>query len=147
LIIWAPSHILGYIFGLFCVLQGLLLFYSLKKSDITIGKADKTNSIIGIVIIIYAIIGYQLLGYFMGHTYLNFFPPGLVPCPTTILTFGIFLIINKIPTKYFVIPFLASLGGILASYSGIYEDIGLVITGIFGTFLLMRSNAQFKSKN
>ena len=132
---WAPSHIFGYFFSVFCVLQGILFLYSIKKSDITIRNANKTFTIIGIIFVIYATIGYQVFGYFLGHIYPAFFPAGLVPCPTTILTFGIFLIINNIPIKYYVIPFIFSLGGFMVAYYGIYEDVGLIIAGILGTFL------------
>jgi len=146
-IYWAPSHIFGYIFGICCVLQGLLFLYSINRSDITVGSPKITYTLIGISFILYAIIGYQISGYYLGHIYPKFFPVGLIPCPTTIFTFGIFLIIhNKIPIKYFVIPLMISLGGILAAYSGIYEDIGLIIAGILGTILIIFRNAQVRRK-
>lgn len=145
---WAPSHIFGYIFGICCVLQGLMFLYSISRSDITIGSRDITHIFIGILFVLYAIIGYQIFGYFLGHIYPKFFAVGLVPCPTTIFTFGIFLIINKkIPIKYFAIPLVVSLGGILAAYKGIYEDIGLLIVGISGTILIILRDAQVKGKD
>ena len=89
--------------------------------------------------VLYAIIGYQVFGYYLGHIYPKFFAVGLVPCPTTIFTLGIFLVINKsIPIKYFVIPLMISIGGFLAAYNGIYEDIGLVIVGILVTILIVK---------
>ena len=144
---WAPSHIFGYIFGICCVLQGILFLYSIKRSDITIGYANKSFTIIGILFIIYATIGYQIFGYYLGHIYPKFFPVGLVPCPTTILTFGIFLIINNVSIKYYVIPLIISLGGFLAAYNGIYEDVGLIIAGILGTILLIKRDFQLKKGN
>lgn len=145
---WAPSHLFGYIFGICCVLQGLLFIDSIIRSDITMGTPEKTYTFIGIVFVLYAIIGYQILGYFLGHIYPKFFPVGLVPCPTTIFTFGIFLFMNnKIPIKYYIIPLIISLGGFLAASMGIYEDIGLIIVGISGTILIIRRNAQFKRKD
>lgn len=146
-IFWSPSHIFGYIFGIICILQGILFLDSIRGSDIIIGHAKRNILIIGILFIIYASIGYQIFGYYLGHIYPKFFPVGLVPCPTTILTFGIFLIINNIPIKYYVIPFIISLGGFLAAYNGIYEDVGLIIFGVLGTILLIQSNAQFKKDN
>ena len=93
-------------------------------------------------------IGYQILGYYLDHIYPKFFAVGLVPCPTTIFTFGIFVIINtKIPPKYVAIPFVISLGGFLAAYNGIYEDIGLIILGIWGTILIMKRNSQIERKD
>ena len=147
-IYWVPNHIFGYIFGIFCVLQGLLFLYSIRRSDITIGSSDKTYKLIGILFVLYAIIGYQIFGYYLDHIYPKFFAAGLVPCPTTIFTLGIFLIINKsIPIKYFVIPLMISLGGFLAAYNGIYEDIGLVIAGILVTILIVKRNSQAKESH
>ena len=145
---WAPSHIFGYIFGIFCVLQGLMFLYSIIRSDITIVSPDITYTLIGILFVLYAIIGYQILGYYLGHIYPKFFAVGLVPCPTTIFTFGIFLIISKkIPIKYFVIPLMISLGGFLAAYNGIYEDIGLIIAGILTIILIIKRDTQVKRKD
>jgi len=145
-IYWAPSHIFGYIFGICCTAQGLLFLYSLIRSDITIGLQNKNNMLIGILFILYAMIGYQILGYYLDHIYPRIFAVGLVPCPTTIFTFGLFIIINtKIPIKYVAIPFVISLGGFLAAYNGIYEDIGLIILGIWGTILIIKRNSQIEN--
>jgi len=147
-IYWAPNHIFGYIFGIFCVLQGLLFLYNLRRSDITIGSSDKTYKLIGILFVLYAIIGYQIFGHYLGHVYPKFFAAGLVPCPTTIFTLGIFFIINKsIPIKYFVIPLMVSLGGFLAAYNGIYEDIGLIIAGIISAILIYKDVRRLKEKS
>ena len=147
-IYWAPSHIFGYIFGICCTAQGLLFFYSLFRSDITIGLPSKTIMLIGILFILYAMIGYQILGYYLDHIYPKFFAVGLVPCPTSIFTFGLFVMMNtKIPIKYVAIPFMISLGGFLAVYNGIYEDIGLIILGIWGTILIIKRNSQIERKD
>jgi hypothetical protein len=82
-------------------------------------------------------IGYQLVGYLLGHIYPQYFPFGLVPCPTTIFTFGLFLMTaKKIPTYYLVIPFILAVGGVLAVYKGILEDVGLFIAGLVGTVMI-----------
>jgi hypothetical protein len=142
-IYWAPTHIFGYIFGICCTAQGLLFLYSLIRSDIIIDPQDKSYKLIGILFVLYAIIGYQVLGYYLGHIYPKFFAVGLVPCPTTIFTFGLFLMMNtKIPIKYVAIPFVISLGGFLAAYNGIYEDIGLIILGVWGIILIIKRNSQ-----
>lgn len=143
---WAPSKF-AYIFGILCILQGLLFLYGIKKSDIEIDYRINTYTLIGILFIIYAIIGYQIFGYYLGHIYPKFFAFGLVPCPTTIFTFGLFLVINKkVPTKYLVIPFIIALGGFLAAYHGIFEDIGLVIVGILGTVLIILRDGKVETK-
>jgi hypothetical protein len=145
-IYWSPSHFFGYSFGILCTLQGLLFFYSLIKSDIEMDYRHNTFTLIGILLVIYAMIGYQIFGTFLGHSYPTFFALGLVPCPTTIFTFGIFLMINKkVPLKYLIIPFLVAIGGFLAVYEGIFEDIGLIIAGILGTMLIIRREGQEKT--
>lgn len=145
---WAPSHLFGYIFAICFVIQGLMFLYSIITSVITIGSRNITFTLIGLLFVFYATIGYQLYGYYLGHIYPKFFAVGLVPCPTAIFTFGIFLIINgKIPIKYLVIPLIISMGGILAAYNGIYEDIGLIITGISGTTIIILRDALAKAKN
>jgi hypothetical protein len=119
----------------------------MKDSDITLGSPDKTYTSIGLLFVFYAIFGYQILGYFLGHIYPKFFPVGLVPCPTAIFTFGIFLIINnKIPLQYYVIPLIISIGGFLAAANGIYEDVGLILAGIIGTILLLRKGSEVKEE-
>jgi len=140
---WAPSDLFGYLFGICCTAQGLLFLYCLVRSDIVIASPSKTNVLIGMLFFLYSMFGYQIFGYSLGHIYPNFFPVGLVPCPTTILTFGLFVIFNaKIPIKYIAIPFVISLGGFLAAYNGIYEDVGLIVLGIWATILIVKRNSQ-----
>jgi len=141
LIFWAPSHFFGYVFGISCIVQGLIFLFGLKRSDLSTNSASSIYSIIGIIFVLYAAIGYQVFGYYLEHIYPKFFPVGLVPCPTTIFTFGIFLIISeKIPVRYYIIPLIIALGGFLAAYNGIFEDIGLIILGLLGTYLIIRRN-------
>jgi len=145
---WGPTHIFGYVFGICCVIQGLMFLYSIRRSNMKIGPKDTAYTFIGTLFVLYATIGYPIFGYYLGHIYPRFFAIGLVPCPTTIFTFGIFLIINnKVPVKYLVIPLVISLGGILAAYKGIYEDIGLVIVGILGAILILHSNMKVKIRD
>ncbi len=135
---WSPSHIFGYFFGICFVIQGIIFLSGIKKPDIKTGSLNKTHLIVGILLVIYATFGYQLFGYYLGHIYPKFFAVGLVPCPTTILTFGIFFIFSSIPFKYYIVPLIISFGGFLPAYNGIYEDVGLVITGVLGIVLLIK---------
>ncbi len=54
--------------------------------------------------------------------------------------------VNNIPIKYYVIPFIISIGGFMVAYYGIYEDVGLIISGILGTILLIRRDFQLKKE-
>lgn len=142
LLYWGPSHIFGYMYGIGFTIQGILFLYDIIKSEIIIGTPEKSRTFIGMLFILYAIFGYQIFGYYIGHIYPVYFPVGLVPCPTIIFTFGIFLIFNtKIPIKYYLIPSLFAISGVINVYYGIYEDILLVIAGLSGTILIARKKA------
>ena len=136
---WAPIYKYAYLFGVFCIIQGLLFLIGVFRPNISFGHYNNLHSIIGILFIIYAMVGYQISGYFLGHIYPKYFPFGLVPCPTTVYTFGIFLITSKkFPKYYLIVPLIVAIAGFLAVYIGVLEDIGLIIAGLIGTYLLLR---------
>ena len=142
-IFWAPTYKFAYLFGAFCIVQGFLFLIGIFKSNISINYRANFHSIIGIIFAVYAMVGYQLFGYFLGHVYPSFFPFGLVPCPTAIFTFGLFLMTDKkIPKYYIIVPFIVAMGGFLAAYKGILEDIGLIIAGLLGTYLILQRNKR-----
>ena len=148
LIFWSTSHYFGYVFGISCIVQGLIFLFGLKRLGLSTRAAGSIYSIIGIIFVLYAAIGYQVFGHFLGHIYPKFFPVGLVPCPTTIFTFGILLIMSeKIPARYYIIPLIIAFGGFFAAFNGIYEDIGLIISGLLGTYLIIRRELQVKQEN
>ena len=144
-IYWAPTYKFAYLFGALFIIQGFLFLISAIKSNISIRFRANLYSIIGILFIIYATGGYYLFGYFLGHVYPKSFPFGLVPCPTVIFTFGLFLMADKkFPKYYLIIPFIFSLAGFLAVYKGILEDIGLIIAGLLGTVLILLRDRNIK---
>jgi hypothetical protein len=146
-IYWAPTYKFAYLFGALCMIQGLLFLTGVIKSNISIRFHPNLYSMIGILAILYAMAGYYSLGYFRGHVYPKSFPFGLVPCPTTIFTFGLFLMTDKkIPRYYLIIPFIFSLAGFLAVYKGIVEDLGLIIIGLLGTALILLRDRNGKTQ-
>jgi hypothetical protein len=146
-IYWAPTYKFAYLFGALYIIQGFLFLIGVIKSNISIRFHANLYSIIGILAVIYAMGGYYLVGYFMGHVYPRSFPFGLVPCPTAIFTFGLFLMTDKkFPRYYLIIPFIFSLAGFLAVYKGIVEDIGLIIAGLLGTALILLRDRNSKTQ-
>ena len=135
---WNKSFKLAYIFGILIIIQGLIFLYSFIKKNISFSYTGNSYSAIGILLIFYAMIGYFLIGLFIGHTYPRSFPFGLVPCPTTIFTLGLLLWTDKkIPKYIIIIPALLSLAGIVAIFKGIYEDIALLVLGLLAVFLIL----------
>lgn len=139
LIFWAPIYVYAYGFGALGIIQGLLFLISAFKPDLPETPRTKLHLAASTIFLIYALVGYPVIGYFIGHVYPVFLPLGLVPCPTAVFTFGLFLLIDrKYPGYYLIIPLFVAMGGLVAAYKGVYEDIGLVLTGLTGTYLILK---------
>lgn len=135
---WNKSFKLAYVFGILLTVQGLIFLYGFIRQNISFSYPGDFYSSYGILMIFYAMIGYFLIGLFIGHTYPHSFPFGLVPCPTAIFTLGILLWTDKKVPKYIlIIPALLSLAGIIAIVKTIYEDMGLLILGLLAVFLII----------
>jgi hypothetical protein len=140
---WSRVYPFANVFGVLMVIQGILFLGNSMKLNLSFRLRGDVYSTVGIIFLLYAMVGYSVLGQFLGHVYPRFFQFGLVPCPTTIFTFGLFLLTDKKLPKYLlVIPLLSALSGILAVYWGVYEDIGLVMTGLLGTYLILHRDRK-----
>ena len=135
---WGPSYTPAYIFSVLLIIQGILfLFSGVLKAKLSFQFKLNPYSVLGMIIILYGLAGYQVFGYFIGHRYPDFFAPGLVPCPTNVFTVGLLLWTDKkIPKRLLIIPFLWSLSGFMPVSKGILEDIGMILFGISGVLLL-----------
>ncbi len=130
------------VFGALVILQGLLFAYDgVIRNKMNFGYSSGYFSAIGAILIIYALFLYPAIGYLIGHVFPTAPTFGL-PCPTTIFTFGMLLLtVGKLPLRLLVIPFLWSLLGFTAALSfGIYEDLGLLISGILTATLVLVRN-------
>ncbi len=133
-----PTYKPAYILGALTVAQAILFLICVFKPVLSFGFRLNIFSVTGLLLIAYAMIGYPVLGYFIGHVYPQFLPFGLVPCPVTIFTFGLLLMTDKkVPILFLVIPFLWALGGFMPVSVGIMEDIGLITAGVLGTAMII----------
>jgi len=83
-------------------------------------------------------IGYPVVGHFMGYEYPLTLPFGLVPCPTTVFTFGLFMLSDrKVPRYFLVIPILFTVSAGVSVSRGVREDVGLIVAGVVGTALML----------
>ena len=135
---------LAYVFGvLFIVEAVLLLYFGVMKKQVGFSLTQNTYALIGLLFIAYALIIYPLIGTYLGHGYPRLPTFGL-PCPTTIFTFGIFLMADKkFPLLLLVIPLIWSVIGFFAALSlGITEDYMLLVAGVVGTALILMKNRK-----
>ena len=144
---FGPVYSPAYAFGGLFIIQGVLFLVSTIKPKISFGFRGGVYSIVGFLFIAYAMVGYPVVGYFLDHTYPQSPPFGLTPCPATIFTFGLLLLTDKkVPKLLLVIPLLWALGGIMPVSVGILEDIGLIISGVVGTALILyRDRAAYST--
>jgi hypothetical protein len=139
----------AYAFGILFILQGILfLTYGVFQNKLTFHFHRTKYGVTGIVLILFALVMYPMLGYFNNHIYPDSPTFGL-PCPTTIFTFGLLLLIDKkCPVPILVIPLLWSIVGFTAAFSfGITEDVGLLIAGLVSTSMLMLRNRAMEKKS
>ena len=133
-----PTYKPAYILGALTVVQAVLFLAGVFKPVISYGFRLNIFSVTGLLFIAYAMIGYPLLGYFIGHVYPQSPAFGLAPCPTTIFTFGLLLMTDKkVPILFLIIPLLWALGGFMPVSVGILEDIGLITAGVLGTVMII----------
>jgi len=84
-----------------------------------------------------ALIIYPILSLLFGHSYMSS-PTFGAPCPTTIYTFGLLWIVRRPLARYsLAVPLIwSAVGGSAAFALGVRQDIGLVVAGLSGFWLL-----------
>ena len=122
----------------FIVQGALILGTGGWRRRITLQFHADAVSVTGAMIIVYALIGYPLVSYLLGHRYPTT-PTFGVPCPTTIFTFGV-LVLAKPPVSraLLVIPCLWAVAGTIAARSlGMYEDLGLPVAALIAVGIVI----------
>jgi hypothetical protein len=132
---------------LFVLEAGILTFAGVFKGTLSFKFKTDLPGIIGALLVIYSMAGYPVIEYLLGRGYPNLLPFGLVPCPMTVFTLGIFLWSNKRPNWYIiVVPILYSLSGVVPIMIGIVEDIGLVASGLITILMVSYWNRVKKEE-
>ena len=129
------------LFGAVFILQALLFLYWGWKRSAVLLSAGSLQKWKAIVIVAYALAGYPVLGFLLGHVFPKA-PTFGVPCPTTIFTFGLLLLIKeRFPWYVVIIPVLWSLIGFTAATSlSVPEDYSLFFAGI--AFVMFYTRTQ-----
>lgn len=135
------------VFGILFITQvAIFIHFGLIKNNLSFRLKTDKFGITGIILIVFALLIYPLLGYWLGHVY-PYSPTFGLPCPTTIFTFGILLFsVSRISRWIIAIPFLWSLIGFSAAFSlGIKEDTGLLVTGLLSIAMILYRNKSFRT--
>jgi len=140
---WLPSarqgFTIGYLFMAMFAMEGVLFLTHVFKPQLEFGTDNKAYKVLGSTFMLYALIGYPLVGMMIGHVYPRTPPFGLTPCPLIVYTFGMLLLTQgKAPKLFSIIPFFYSLSGVMWISIGIWEDIGMVLSGLVSVFIIWR---------
>lgn len=140
---FAKINTAAYLFGaMFAVQAALFLAYYSRQRFVLNWSGN--FGIAGIALVAYASVAYPLLGLFAGHRLVELPSFGVTPCPATLFTFGILLLIPRpLPFWLVTIPGIWSLiGGSAAVLLDVPQDWPLLFSGALTIpFLLRRSTS------
>ena len=117
---------------LFVVQAGLFVRAGLVGDRLRFVTANGAAGRLGWLALGYAVLIYPLLGMVLGHGYPEAPLLGMAPCPSTIATLGLLLLVRPpLPRHLLAIPFIwAILAPLAAVARGVPEDLGLLVVGV-----------------
>ncbi len=133
------------VFGAFFLLQALLLLWTgVVRGRLAFRIGHDAASWIGLGLAVFALAVYPALGWALGHAWPRAPMFGVTPCPMTIFTMGLLLMIaGRTPLYLVIIPVLWSLiGGAAAWFLGVIEDLALPVAGLGGLALVLWRNRR-----
>src|SRR6185295_3859978 len=117
LIFFAAINKAANLFGAIFILQAIFFLWQgifLNKLSFSFDKSVYSST--GIILVLFALVIYPVLGYSLGHKY-PASPTFGLPCPTTIFTFGVLLMTDKkIPLMILLIPFYGAFLDLMLRY-------------------------------
>jgi hypothetical protein len=130
-------------FGAIC-LAGAAGFarYGVVRRRIDVSPVWGGRGTFGWVLIAFALVVYPALGVLVGHRY-PAFPTFGLPCPTTVFTVGVLLLMRaETPRSVYAAALIWSVIGASAAFLlGVYQDLGLVASGLAAAWA-MRSGPR-----
>ena len=131
--------------GLFLLQAALFLWSGILRGRLVFEGFRGARGWMGGLLIAYAMVLYPLLGLAFGHP-LRELPILGVPCPTTILTLGLFFWARRpFPRYLLAIPLAwAAVGSTAAFALGVPQDLGLSVAGLLALPLLAPSDGGEK---
>lgn len=140
IIFFTAINKVAFVFGAFFILQGvLILVNTFLKRKIIVGVSPQTKYYFGDFFILFGLIIYPIISYFVEGSFNRTIALGL-PCPSTIFTFGLFMMAgNSLPKYLLIIPSIWAIVGLFAAIQfGVYQDFMMPITAIIAGILIVK---------
>lgn len=142
LLFFAPVYPPTYLFIVLFLLQGALFLLAALRAPLSFRLSGSAYGVAGTLMVLYAVFGYPIVENLLGHHYPELALIG-APCPMGVLTFGLLLWSEgRVPRYLLVIPLLWALSGLMPLSIGVWEDIGLITSGVVGTAMLLYRDAK-----
>jgi hypothetical protein len=132
--------------ALFLAGAALFAWAGVVRGRLVFDGESRARRVVGHVLIAYALVAYPLLSLLLGREFPEIPTFGL-PCPTTIFTIGMLAFLSApLPRYVLAVPIAwAFIGGQAALTLGVYEDIGLMLAGLAGVWLVFDRPAQARA--
>lgn len=119
-------------FGVLFVVEAAALLLAGASRRPLFAAAPLADTALGLGLCAYALAVYPLIGWSMGHVYPAAPAFGVSPCPVTIFTFGVLLLLGgRAPWTVVAVPLLwCVIGGSAAVLLGVVQDWALPASGV-----------------
>jgi hypothetical protein len=141
---FTPINPLAYAFAAISVAGGAVLFWhGVIKRRLVFRWIAGVRSRLGLGLVAFALVVYPVWSATSGHAYPTLPTFGL-PCPTTLFTIGMLAFVSApYPRGPLIAPVLwCFVGAQAAILFDVHADLGLIIAGIFGIVLVLRSQGK-----
>jgi hypothetical protein len=141
IIFFTAKNKLAFVFGAFFILQGvLILINTFLKDKLIFSFSSQTKNYFGYFFILFGLIIYPIISYFVQGSFNRTIALGL-PCPSTIFTFGFFMMAdNNLPKYLLIIPSIWAIVGLGAAIQfGVYQDFVMPITAIIAGTIIVKT--------
>ena len=132
--------VLGTAYAVMFIFQGYLFWrHGVVRGELSFRARAGIAGVLGWTTLAYAVVVYPIVGVALDHGWPETPLLGMAPCPTTITTFGLLLLVAPpVPRRLLVVPFAwAVLAPPAAMARGVYEDAGLLIAGVATVALVL----------
>ncbi|MEJ2186708.1 MAG: DUF6064 family protein [Gemmatimonadota bacterium] len=133
----------AYLFGALFVVEAALLAWLAVAGRLSFAARLDAYTVVGGLMILYALVIYPLLGRATGHLY-PATPTFGAPCPSVIFTFGLLLFAwGRVPGWLLIIPFVWGVVGLSAVAGlGVLQDIGLFVSAVIAAPMILVRNRR-----
>ena len=140
---FSPINKAAVFFAVLFSIEGIFILYEgLMRKRLNFSFRQLPMNYAGTFFILYGLLIYPVIDLVSGHDLAGIISPGL-PCPTTIMTLGFFLLTGRsFPRYLLIIPLLWALVGISAALNfGIYQDFIMLLAAIVA-FVYLRAKSR-----